>query len=156
MVRILANGEIVADSDKRAGPSQSRNTDAQSQQRNNVHTGQADREPVAHGPDGSVFDGLNTRLSGLGVPRWNMGSWLVEPIVSAGFLASLLLIGVHGLLFAVGLFAVSKYSSEGSPRGGAGAPPRAGGATQGGGGFSSWRGGGGGGGGGSGHRLGRS
>jgi len=63
----------------------------------------------------SVFDGLNTRLSGYGVPRFNIGSHTVEPIVLVGFILAGLLLGLPGLLLAAILFFVSKIST--SPNG---------------------------------------
>ena len=64
-------------------------------------------------PDGSVFEGLNQKLLGLGIPRWNVGSYVVEPIVSVGFLAAFLLMGFRGLLFAALLFLVAQVGMGG-------------------------------------------
>ena len=65
------------------------------------------------GRGASMFDSLNQRLLEAGVPRWNAGSYIVEPIVSVGFLVIGLLIGWRGLLFAGGLFLLSKWSMSG-------------------------------------------
>ena len=59
----------------------------------------------------SMFDVLNQRLLDNGIPRWNLGPYVVEPIASLGFLVALLLVGFRGLLFALLLFFVVKYSS---------------------------------------------
>ena len=68
---------------------------------------------MQHMPDGSVFEGLNQRLLGLGVPRWNAGSYVVEPIVTVGFLLAFLLMGFRGLLFAAILFLVAQVGTGG-------------------------------------------
>ena len=72
-----------------------------------------DQEPVQHMPDGSIFEDLNQRLLALGVPRWNVGSYVVEPIVSVGFLVAFLLVGFRGLLFAAILFLISQVGIGG-------------------------------------------
>jgi hypothetical protein len=101
---------------------------------------------------GSVFDNLNNRLLEAGIPRWNAGPYVVEPIVSLGFVLAGFLIGWHGLLFAGLLFFISKYSGSQGPSAINSQGPRPGPA----GGRGGGRGGrGGGGGGGGGHRLGR-
>ena len=64
-------------------------------------------------PDGSVFEGLNQRLLGLGIPRWNAGSYVVEPIVTVGFLLAFLLMGARGLLFAAILFLIAQVGTGG-------------------------------------------
>lgn len=61
----------------------------------------------------SVFDTLNQRLLGYGVPRFNIGSHTIEPIVLVGFILAGLLLGLPGLLLATVLFVVSKMSSSG-------------------------------------------
>ena len=71
------------------------------------------QEQVQHVHDGSIFEGLNQKLLGLGIPRWNVGSYVVEPIVSVGFLAAFLLMGFRGLLFAALLFLVVQVSMGG-------------------------------------------
>ncbi len=64
-------------------------------------------------PEGNVFEGLNQRLLGLGIPRWNAGSYVVEPIVSVGFLLAFILLGIRGLLFAGLLFLLSQSTLGG-------------------------------------------
>ena len=99
----------------------------------------------------SVFDNLNNRLLEAGIPRWNAGPYVVEPIVSMGFVLAGLLIGWHGLIFAALLFFISKYSMSQGPNPfstGQQRAPRRPGPPPG-------RGGGGGGGQGGGNRLGR-
>ena len=73
-----------------------------------------------HAHDGnqvSIFDGLNQRLLDVGLPRWNLGEHVIEPIVTVGFLLAFLLMGFRGVLFAGLLFAVNKMSQR---RGGIG------------------------------------
>ncbi len=72
-----------------------------------------------------MFEALNQKLVDMGLPRWNIGSYVVEPLVSVGFILAFLLMGVRGLVFAGLLFFVSKYSMGG------GGPGQ---------GFSGWRG----------------
>lgn len=75
----------------------------------------------------SVFDGLNQRLIGYGIPRFNIGSHTIEPIVLVGFILAGLFLGLPGLLLGAVLFFVSKMSESGgglasffggNPRGG--------------------------------------
>ena len=65
---------------------------------------------VAHGPDSSIFERLNDTLANLGVPTWNLGPYPVRPIVSAGFLLSVITMGFRGLLFSGVLFFLVNYS----------------------------------------------
>lgn len=67
--------------------------------------------PQYQGPSTSIFDSLNDRLRNLGIPRWNIGPYTVEPIVSVGFVASLLVFGLRGLLFSGLLFGIAKWGS---------------------------------------------
>ncbi len=117
------------------------------------------QDPVQHQPEGNVFEGLNSRLLNLGVPRWNVGSYVVEPIVSLGFLLAFIFLGFPGLLFAAILFILSQATLGGGGRGwqGGGARQDEQGTDQdgGGGNYQPPRGPGGGGGGG-GYRLGHS
>ena len=62
----------------------------------------------------SVFGALNQRLTAAGVPKWHVGTYSVEPIVSVGFVLSFLLAGFRGLLFSGVLFLVVKYSRFGA------------------------------------------
>lgn len=55
---------------------------------------------------------MNDQLTNVGVPTWNMGSYPVRPIISAGFLLSLLLMGFRGLLFSGALFFIVNYSGS--------------------------------------------
>lgn len=82
------------------------------------HDEDAEPEPVygggGEGREGvSMFDSLNKRLLEAGLPRWNAGPYVVEPIVTVGFLVIGLLIGWRGLLFAGLLFCLSKWSMSG-------------------------------------------
>ena len=110
----------------------------------------------------SVFQMLNQRLLGLGIPRFTVAQYTLEPIVSVGFLLAGVFFGLPGLIFAGLLFVVSVISQPGGnpftggrqPQQGAagGQQPGGGGGGGGGGAF----GGGGFGGSSGGHRLGRS
>merc|ERR1712142_1075025 len=80
----------------------------------NASNAQANAEPHYHGPTANIFDSFNDRLVANGFPRWNISSYVVEPIVSIGFIAALLLIGVHGLIFALGLFFIVKWGGVGN------------------------------------------
>jgi len=68
------------------------------------------------GANVSVFDSISQRLSAAGVPTWHIGPYSVEPVVSLGFLLSLLVMGFPGLLFSGLLFFVAKYSQHGWSR----------------------------------------
>ncbi|GFR96086.1 chromosome 10 open reading frame 35 [Elysia marginata] len=111
MVRILANGDIVPDDDPRARSSQptqrqnSRVPPRQDQAGDNRQQGQQI----------SIFQVLNQKLLDFGIPRFSIGDLAVEPIVSVGLLLSLVLFGIHGLIFAGILFAVSHWSTNGAP-----------------------------------------
>ncbi|XP_041362863.1 protein FAM241B-like [Gigantopelta aegis] len=110
MVKILSNGDIVPDDDPRATRSASkRNEGGNTQPRQGFirHEDHANEEMVGQV---SIFDSLNQRLLDAGVPRWNAGPYLIEPIVSLGFLLAGLLLGLKGLLFGAILFFVVKYS----------------------------------------------
>lgn len=58
----------------------------------------------------SIFDSLNNRLLNFGIPRWNLGSLVVEPIYSVGTLLMMLMFGLPGILLIVILFVVSQLS----------------------------------------------
>lgn len=68
--------------------------------------------PHYNGPNSSIFDTANERLRNMGVPSWNLGPYPVEPIASVGFVASLLLFGLRGLLFSGLLFGIVKWSQS--------------------------------------------
>ncbi|XP_064650893.1 protein FAM241B-like [Lineus longissimus] len=130
MVRILSTGEIVQDDDPRLrpgganGPSRNRmghiqhDEDDEDRQRREGQGGRVGNQAA------SVFDAFSERLRALGIPRWNLGPYVVEPIVSVGFLVALLLAGFRGLIFAGILFFVSKYSQQGGFGGWFGGNPR--------------------------------
>lgn len=61
----------------------------------------------------NMFDVLNQRLLNYGVPRWNAGPYVVEPIVSVGFVLAGLFMGLKGILFGGLLFFVTKWSQSG-------------------------------------------
>jgi len=87
-----------------------------------VHSTPPPQADAAHqaGQTTSVFDSLNQRLLAAGVPPWNAGPYVVEPIVSVGFLLALFFMGIQGLIFAALLFFVVKYSGMGGQGGGMG------------------------------------
>jgi hypothetical protein len=102
----------------------------------------------------SIFDSLNQRLLNMGLPRFTVGPWTIEPIVTVGFLLAAIFFGLPGIIFAGVLFVVSKisqpggnpFTDRGQQAGGGNTP----GGDGGGGGRSGF------GGGGGGYRLGRS
>lgn len=108
MVRILANGDIVADDDPRARSSQPT-------QRQNTRIPPRQEQGGDHGQPISIFQLLNQKLLAFGIPRFNLGDLVVEPIVSVGLLLSLMLFGIQGLIFGAILFAVSHWSTNGAP-----------------------------------------
>nr|CAB3244478.1 uncharacterized protein C10orf35 homolog [Phallusia mammillata] len=85
MVRILANGDIVQDDDPRvqqtsSGPRNRYGT---------VNHGEND-DPQYHAQSGifnngengpTMFDTWNQKLLELGIPRWNVGTHVVEPLI---------------------------------------------------------------------------
>ncbi|BFZ02604.1 hypothetical protein BsWGS_05643 [Bradybaena similaris] len=113
MVKILANGDIVADDDPRAQQTYSKQT-------GNAHSGQTRIQSTRHvqqdnGPQVSIFQSLNQRLVALGIPSFNFGDIVVEPIVSIGLLIALLVFGFPGLIIGLILFVVSRWSTHGAP-----------------------------------------
>ncbi|RUS79906.1 hypothetical protein EGW08_012344 [Elysia chlorotica] len=111
MVRILANGDIVDDNDPRvqsSRPTQRPNARNPPRQDQGGDFGQQG-QPI------SIFQVLNQKLLALGIPPFNIGDLVIEPIVTVGLLISLLLFGIHGLIFGVILFAVSHWSNHGAP-----------------------------------------
>ncbi len=68
----------------------------------------------------SVFQSLNQRLIGLGIPSFNIASYRIEPIVTVGFLLTMLFFGLPGLVFAALLFGVVMMSGGGDNNGDSG------------------------------------
>lgn len=117
MVKVLANGDIVPDSDPRAGGRSNVSTAGERNRPRQGFVNHADNPEAAQmagSSSMSVFGALNQRLVGAGVPTWHIGSYSVQPIVSLGFLLSFLLAGFRGLLFSGILFFVVKYSQFGA------------------------------------------
>ncbi|XP_005106866.1 protein FAM241B [Aplysia californica] len=115
MVRILANGDIVPDDDPRAQQNRSRPQARAppTQQRGSVR--HEDPAAAQGGQPVNLFHSLNERLRAMGIPPWTLGNIVIEPLVTVGFIAALLLFGIHGLIFGVVLFAVSRWSTHGAP-----------------------------------------
>ena len=61
----------------------------------------------AAGGVSSFFTNLNQRLLDAGLPRWNLGSYPVEPIMTVGTLLAVMFFGLAGLLMAAFLFFVT-------------------------------------------------
>lgn len=76
-----------------------------------------------------MFTVINQKLLGYGLPRFNVGPYVIEPIVLVAFILAGMLMGVPGLIFAAVLFFVTQSSGDG----GGGAGTRMGGGNQGGG-----------------------
>uniref|UniRef100_A0A0B7AFY7 DUF4605 domain-containing protein n=1 Tax=Arion vulgaris TaxID=1028688 RepID=A0A0B7AFY7_9EUPU len=115
MVRILPNGDIVADDDPRVQQT-TRRPDASTHpgQRRFQTTRNAEPGP-GYEPQVNIFQSLNQRLIAFGIPRFNVGDIAVEPIVTIGMLIALLVFGIHGLILGIILFAVSRWSTHGAP-----------------------------------------
>ena len=64
------------------------------------------------GQSTSVFDTLNQKLKDAGLPPFNLGEHVIQPIVYVGFLVAFVLLGVKGLLFGLVLFIIVKLSSS--------------------------------------------
>ena len=112
MVTII-NGEIVQDNDPRAqefrnrGRRQERQQERSQQQRT---YGPNEENPPQQG--GSIFDQLNNRLLAAGVPRWNLGQNIVEPIVSVALILALVLFGFQGILLVGVLWFIMQQSRQ--------------------------------------------
>ena len=63
----------------------------------------------------TIFDLANEKMIEAGFPRLNLGPYSVEPIAVVGTCFALLLFGLPGLLLALGLFFVVKFSRHGVP-----------------------------------------
>lgn len=66
-------------------------------------------------PQGNIFQALNQRLTAFGIPSFNLGSIVIEPIVSVGLLIALLVFGLNGLILGLILFFVCRWSTHGAP-----------------------------------------
>ena len=65
---------------------------------------------VVQGP--TVFDTWNQKLLELGIPRWNIGNHVVEPIMTVLVLLTLVFLGFQGLIFLGILYFVVKLSQR--------------------------------------------
>ena len=61
----------------------------------------------------SVFQMINQKLLALGIPRFTFGRFILEPVVTIGFLLAGIFFGIPGLIFAGVLFLVSVISQPG-------------------------------------------
>ncbi|CAK8671219.1 unnamed protein product [Clavelina lepadiformis] len=120
MVRILANGEIVQDDDLRVRRTPASSTsriggvNRDEQQEGNY------RQNDAYQGGPTIFDTWNQKLLQVGIPRWNIGSHTVEPIMTVAALLVLIFVGLPGLLFLGLLYFVVKSSQQRTDN----APPR--------------------------------
>ncbi|XP_043912559.1 protein FAM241B [Protopterus annectens] len=110
MVRILANGEIVPDDDPRV-----RNRAQQNENRNTFGQGFSGQpENAQYHPQNqmqdSPFSALNQRLSEVGIPRWNLGNWVIEPAVSILLLLVVIMMGMRGILLLGLLYVLSRIN----------------------------------------------
>ncbi|XP_072038485.1 protein FAM241B-like [Amphiura filiformis] len=127
MVRILANGDIVQDDDPRAQQARDRASGGAGGPRMGYvrhdndagHQGQygQQQQQGMMGQQVSIFTVFNQKLIDAGFPRWNLGSTVIEPIVSVGFLLAFLVFGLPGILFGALLFVVCKMSMGGGGQG---------------------------------------
>ena len=60
----------------------------------------------------TIFDTWNQKLLQLGIPRWNVGSHVVEPLMTVMMLLVLLFFGIQGVLFLGLLYFVVKMSQR--------------------------------------------
>ncbi|KAK3760525.1 hypothetical protein RRG08_022810 [Elysia crispata] len=104
MVRILANGDIVEDDDPRV-----RSTQPTQRPNSRIPPRQEHGDFAQQGQPISIFQVLNQKLLAFGIPPFNIGDLVIQPIVSVGLLLSLLLFGIHGLIFGAILFAVERH-----------------------------------------------
>jgi hypothetical protein len=63
-------------------------------------------------PQPSIFESLNQRLLASGFPRFDLGQYKIEPIVTVGFILAFMLLGFRGLLFGALLFAIVNMSNS--------------------------------------------
>ncbi|XP_063969228.1 protein FAM241B-like [Lytechinus pictus] len=118
MVRVLASGEVVADDDPRAQASRNQQSGSSRQMGRINHDNDMGNQG-GYGGGGaqgggaggvSIFQVLNQKLLDAGIPRWTLGTTVVEPIVTVGFILAMLLLGVKGLFLGAILFAAVKFS----------------------------------------------
>ncbi|XP_006630865.1 protein FAM241B [Lepisosteus oculatus] len=117
MVRILANGEIVQDDDPRVRKPSSRREDLNLQRRGFIHqtAGGASAENARMTPRGSgrsAFAEMNQFLVNLGFPRWNMGTQVIEPLMSVLILLIIAVVGLRGILLLGLLYVVMTRSQR--------------------------------------------
>lgn len=120
MVKILSNGEIVPDNDPRAQVGQrqqSASSPYQAQNRRRVHGVVQDETPQqqGQGQQVNIFRVANEKLKEMGIPSFNIGDIVIEPIVTIGLLLAFFMFGVFGLIFGAVLFTVNYWSTNGAP-----------------------------------------
>ncbi|ESO84937.1 hypothetical protein LOTGIDRAFT_235990 [Lottia gigantea] len=117
MVRISSTGDILPDDNKSNANTSSNNSGGAQRRQGAVrHENYNQQEQAAMQGEGggiSVFEAFNQRLLALGIPRWNAGSYVIEPIVSVAFLLAGLFLGLPGIIMGLVLFAVVKLSQSG-------------------------------------------
>lgn len=131
MVRILSNGDIVQDDDPRVrqrkepssrfGTIHSQDSGYGGSSGSGYQAGGGDAIPYhggqqhyAEGP--TLFDTWNQKLVQIGIPRWNIGSHTVEPLMTVMFLGVLLIFGLPGLMFLGLLYVVITVSNRANHR----------------------------------------
>lgn len=124
MVRILSNGEIVQDDDPRARQAAGNRGSNSARPRQGFVRHEDYQQPGAgRGFLGqgegqvSVFTLINQKLLDFGIPRFNVGPYVVEPIALVGMILAGLLFGLPGLLFGGVLFMVVMSSQVAAPAG---------------------------------------
>lgn len=106
MVTII-NGEIVPDNDPRAQEFRNRGR-RQERQQQWPHSQNPPHEQLGR----SIFDQLNNRLVSAGFPRWNLGQYVVEPIVSVALILALVLFGIQGVLLVGVVWFIMQQSRQ--------------------------------------------
>ncbi|CAL1542225.1 unnamed protein product [Lymnaea stagnalis] len=114
MVKILANGDIVPDDDPRVKQA-SRRSAANPTRQGGFQSAGDNRDDQGPVQQINIFQSLNQRLLAFGIPQLRLGDIVVEPIVLVGFILVLMIFGIHGLIFGVLLYTVSRWSQYGAP-----------------------------------------
>ena len=65
----------------------------------------------------SVFTLINQKLLDLGIPRFNVGPYVVEPVALVGMILAFMLFGLPGILFGGVLFLIVMSSQSTATRG---------------------------------------
>nr|XP_002129267.1 uncharacterized protein FAM241B-like [Ciona intestinalis] len=123
MVRVSASGEIIRDDKQPVNQNQPNYRSSRIGRINSPQDGGGEHgnQPQGGGMGGAfaeggqgrtVFDTWNEKLLQLGIPRWNIGSHVVEPIMTTAMVVVLLMFGLPGVLFLGLLYFVVTISQQ--------------------------------------------